>query len=277
MIVFFCFRCAGSINAYDFELKKLEEKLRRVEEILQSQVTTENDTKAIEEQLDTVNTHLQDIQEKVERLEKEVNSTEMRTNDANIEIARLRDRLANLLRNGTKLKSDVENILRSDIRGAFDEILDNQRRSREAEKRVNKSQEVINMVKEQRNKTEMLLAGPPSFEDKHEENNKTSLDISEKIRELLEQVEILNGILCGTPSSQCGGCGVLNCSTCGGPGCNGSMALALEALERAKEAEEAQRMREGQYFTVLKIYFASTSSPGHPHDGVNFRSPWTKK
>lgn len=237
---------AGSINSYDRELQELEDKLKRVEEILKSQVTTENDTKAIEEQLNSVNTKLQNIQEKVERLDSETNSTQMRTEEANIEIDRLRERLANLRRNGTQLKSEVEKILGSDIRGVFEEILKNQMRSREAESKVNDSQEIINMVKDQRNTTEMLLAGPPSFSDKHEENNATFLDISETIRELLEQVDVLNGIVCGTPSSKCGGCGVLNCSTCGGPGCNGSMSLAAEALERAKEAEEAQRMREGR-------------------------------
>ena len=241
---------SGSINAYDFELKVLEDKLERVEEILKNQVTTENDTKAIEEQLVSVNTQLQNIQEKVERLDKEINSTEMRTEEAGIEIGLLRERLAKLLRNGTQLQSDVEKILRSDIRGAFDEILKNQMKSREAERKVNDSQEIIDIVKEQRNKTEMLLAGPPSFSEKYKENNSTFFDISEKIRELLEQVDLLNGIVCGTPSSKCGGCGVLNCSSCGGPDCNGSMALAAEALKRAKEAEEAQRIREGQYFNI---------------------------
>jgi len=242
----------GSINAYDNELKVLEDKLKRVEEILKNQVTTENDTKAIEEQLDSVNSQLQDIQEKVEILDNEVNSTEMRNKEANIEIDRLRERLAELLKDGKQLKSDVEKILRSDIRGAFDEILKNQMRSREAEKKVSDAQEIINMVKDQRNKTEVLLAGPPSFSDKHEENNATFFDISEKIRELLEQVDVLNGIVCGTPSSQCGGCGVRNCSTCGGPGCNGSMSLAAEALERAREAEEAQRMREAKANETLE-------------------------
>lgn len=195
-----------------------------------------------------MNTQLRDIQEKVDTLDKQTNSAELRREDADMEIDRLRQRLENLLRNGTQLKTEVEKLLRSDIRGAFEEVLKNQVRSSEAQKKVNDSQEIINTVREERNKTELLLAGPPSFSDKHEENNATFIDISEKIKELLKQVDVLNGIVCGTPSSKCGGCGVLNCSTCGGPGCNGSMALAVEALERAKEAEEAQRMREGQLF-----------------------------
>lgn len=219
-----------------------------MEAILRNQVTTENDTKALEKQLDSVNTQLRDIQEKVDTLDKQTNSAELRREDADMEIDRLRQRLEKLLRNGTQLKTEVEKLLRSDIRGAFEEVLKNQVRSSEAQKKVNDSQQIINTVREERNKTELLLAGPPSFSDKHEENNATFIDISEKIKELLKQVDVLNGIICGTPSSKCGGCGVLNCSTCGGPGCNGSMALAAEALERAKEAEEAQRMREGQLF-----------------------------
>lgn len=237
----------GSINAYSKELQELEDKLKRVEMLLESQVTTANDTIAIEQQLDSITTQLQTIEEKVEGMDKEVNSTEMRTTEANIEIEELRQRLANLLQNGTRLKTEMEKILGSDIRGASEEILKNQMRSREAEEKVNESQRIIEMSMEQRNKTEQLIAGPPSFDDKHDENTKSLFDISETLEELLAEVDILNGIVCGTPSSQCGGCGVLNCSTCGGPGCNGSMNLAAEALEKAREAEEAQRMRERQY------------------------------
>ena len=218
-----------------------------MEEILRNQVTTENDTKAIEEQLKYVNTRLLDLREKVAKLDNETNSTEIRTKDANIEIERLRERLANLLRNGMQLKSDVDKLRRSDVRGAFEEIVKNQMRSREAQMKVNSSRETVDMIKEQRNKTELLLSGPPSLEEKHDRNNASFIDISEKIKELLKQVDILNGIICGTPSSKCGGCNVLNCSVCGGPGCNGTVALAAEALERAKEAEEALFKKEGLY------------------------------
>lgn len=242
----------GDINTYDPELKELEEKLKRVEEILRNQVTTENDTKAIEEQLKYVNTRLLDLREKVAKLDNETNSTEIRTKDANIEIERLRERLANLLRNGMQLKSDVDKLRRSDVRGAFEEIVKNQMRSREAQMKVNSSRETVDMIKEQRNKTELLLSGPPSLEEKHDRNNASFIDISEKIKELLKQVDILNGIICGTPSSKCGGCNALNCSVCGGPGCNGTVALAAEALERAKEAEEALFKKEAKAIKTLE-------------------------
>jgi len=146
----------------------------------------------------------------------------------------------------------MEKILRSDTRGAYDKILENQMRSREAETKVDISMSIIEMSEEQRNETENLIAGPPSFSDKHGENTASLFDISEKLRELLEQVNILNGIVCGTPMSQCGGCGVLNCSTCGGLGCNGSKDLAAEALEKAIEAERAQRMRESKAKEMLE-------------------------
>ena len=215
--------------------------------LLDNQVTTENDTLVIEKELDSVSMLLENLQEKVEEMDKELNSTEMRTSEANIEIEELRQRLADLLRNGTRLQAEMEKILRSDTRGAYDKILENQMRSREAEAKVNESMSILEMSQRQRNKTENLIAGPPSFSDKHDKNTASLFDISEKLRELLEQVEILNGIVCGTPMSQCGGCGVLNCSTCGGPGCNGSKDLASDALEKAIDAEEAQRMRECEY------------------------------
>ena len=237
----------GSIKGYEYEMKALEEKLKRVEEILKTQVTTENDTKAIEEQLNAANKDIQDLGEKVEKLNKEANTSENRTQEADSEIVKLRERLAKLLRNGTQLKSDVEKLLRSDVRGAYEEILKNQVRSRRAQSKVTDSQETVVLVKEERNKTEILLAGPPSLDEKHDNNNATYIDILEKIKELLKQVDILNGIVCGTPLSKCGGCNALNCSICGGPGCKGSLALAVEAVEEAKAAEEAHRLREGWY------------------------------
>ena len=221
--------------------------MKKVEMILENQATTVNDTIVIEKELDNVNLVLEIVQVKVEKMDEELDSNEMRTSNANIEIQELRQRLADLLRNGTRLQTEMEKILRSDIRGAYDKILENQARSREAESKVVESMSIIDMSQQQRRKTESLIAGPPSFSDKHSENTASLLDISEKLRELLEQVDILNGIVCGTPVSQCGGCGVLNCSTCGGPGCNGSKDLAKDALEKAIEAEEAQRMRECQY------------------------------
>ena len=240
------FSLVGNINAYSKELQELEDKLKRVEMLLDNQVTTENDTMVIEKELDSVNLQLETLQEIVEEMDEELNSTEIRTSEANIEIEKLRQRLADLVRNGTRLQTEMENIFRSDTRGSYDKILENQMRSREAEAKVDESMSIIEMSQRERNKTEKLIAGPPSFSDKHDENTASIFDISEKLRELLEQVEILNGIICGTPMSQCGGCGVLNCSTCGGPGCNGSKDLASDALEKAIDAEEAQRMRESE-------------------------------
>lgn len=243
---------SGSINAYDKDLKELEDKLERVEMILKNQVTTENDTMVLEKELDSIDMQLQEVQDKVDMMKKDVRSSEMRTEDAKTEIQILRERLANLTQGGTQLKSNVEKILRSDIRGAFEEILKNQMRSRQAEARVNESQKILDMSKEQRNITEQLLEGPPSFLDRYDENSGVLFDILDKIRELQKQVGILNGVVCGSPSSKCGGCGVRNCSFCGGPGCNGSLDLAMKAVERAREAEAAQRMREAKANEALE-------------------------
>ena len=214
--------------------------------ILKSQVINENETKAIEDELDVVNSRLRVIQDKVDRMDDELNSTVLRTVEADIEIDRLRRRLANLLQNGEALKSEAEKILGSDIRGAFDQILKNQMRSRDAEKSVNDSEKITDMSRNERGNADRMIEGPPSFGNKHAENTVSLDDINKKIQTLLEQVELLNGVVCGTPSSKCGGCGTLNCSTCGGPGCNGSVELGAEALTMAKKAEEAQRIREGK-------------------------------
>ncbi|EDO39502.1 predicted protein [Nematostella vectensis] len=245
-------KTTGGAYAYDKELKELEEKLKRVQKILDAQKTKENDTKMIEAELDAATKRLREIKENTDRIANEVNSTAVKTHQANDEIARLRKLLNDLLQKADQMKNDILSVRDTNIRGAFEGIKENQRRSREAEKRVNGSLDSIDRATKNRKKIQMTLDGPPSFNQTHTKNQVDLGDLMKRIEELKRNSVELNGIVCGTPASKCGECTATNCSVCGGPGCNGTRNLAQDAVKRAKEAEDAQRMREAKANMTLK-------------------------
>jgi chromosome segregation ATPase len=206
----------------------------------------ENDTKKIEAELDTSEKRLMDIMNITNRVKHEVDSTMTRTSDANKEIMRLRKLLEELLQKGEKLKKEINEVKEKNFRGAFEKIKENQKRSRAAEDRVNGSLHNIDKASTNRKHIQKILEGPPSFNDTHQ-NNKISLDdIFRRIRVLMNQSEMLSAMVCGTPRDKCGWCMADDCGTCGGPGCNGTRSLAMEAVKTAMMAENAQKMREGK-------------------------------
>lgn len=246
---------SGPVNtkAYEKELKALEERLKYVSEILDSQVTTENDTKPIEEQLEAIATRLKEIKNVTDRVDREVDSTILSRTAADIEIERLRQKLKKLIDRGEQLEKDVRSIRDMDARGAYESLKESQRRSRAAEKRVNASEMVLKQSREEMNKQKVLRRETRSgnFMYSHAMNRDNLDDIWRRIRELMRQSELVNGLVCGTPSGKCGGCGPTNCSFCGGPGCFDARNLSEVALRKAIEAEQAMRAREARANATL--------------------------
>ena len=236
-------------KAYEKELKALEERLEYVREILDNQVTSENDTKLIEEHLEAIARRLAEIKNVTDRVGREVSSTISSRTEAEIEIERLRRKLKELIDRGEKLEKDVRSIRDSDARGAYESLTESQRRSRAAERRVNASEIVIRQSKEERNRQEVLRKYMPfgDFGYAHGMLRNDLDNIWRRIRVLMNQSERVNEIVCGTPSEKCGGCGPTNCSFCGGPGCFGARNLSELALRKAIEAEQAMRAREGAF------------------------------
>lgn len=246
MNLFCCFP-GGGIYAYEKELKALEEMLKRVRKILDSQKTMENDTKKIEAELDRSDKRLMDIMNITSQAKDKVNATITRTADANKEIMRLRKMLEELLKKGEKLKKEINDVKEKNFKGAYEKIKENQQRSRAAEKRVNGSLENIDKASKNREHIQKVLTGPPSFNATHQRNKISLDDIFRRIRVLMNQSETLSAMVCGTPRDKCGWCMAKDCGTCGGPGCNGTRSLAMEAVKMAMEAEKAQKMREGKF------------------------------
>ena len=223
----------------------MEKKLRRVREILDSQVTNENSTKKAEAELDMADKRLMDIMNVTELVTKDVEKTINRTSAADEEIIRLRKMLEELLKKGDKLKKDITSIREKEFAGAFDGIKENQRRSRAAEAKVNGSLDDIEIASWNRKYIQTTLNGPPSFNQTHQRNMLDLDGIFRRIRILTNQSETLSAMVCGTPRDKCG-CVEDNCSSCGGPGCNGTRNLAAEAVKMSIKAENALRMKEGK-------------------------------
>ena len=230
---------------YEKEIQELKEKLKKIEIITENQVTSEKDTDAIKDELDSTADIIQDLQDRVLSIEKELETIEVQSKEADAEVEELRERLAKLLRDGEHLKSEIERIRSKDIRRAFEDIQNSHNTSQRAGEVVEDAEALTAKSRETREEIDRLLDGPPAF-DVQANASMTSLDdIQKRIAILINQLDLLNRIVCGADQSECGACGVSDCSACGGPGCNGSIDLARRALARAKEAERAQREREG--------------------------------
>lgn len=239
-----CF-AGGGIYAYDKELASLAKKLQRVREILDSQVTDANSTHKIESELETIDKRLMYVRNVTELVTKSVEGTTNRTSAANSEIDRLRKMLEELLKKGDKLKKEITSIREKEFSGAFDSIKENQRRSRAAEAKVNGSLDNIEKASKNRKHIQSVLDGPPSFNETHQQNKISLDDIFRRIRILTNQSEMLSAMVCGTPRDKCG-CIEEDCSSCGGPGCNGTRSLSMDAVVMAMKAEKALRMKEGK-------------------------------
>lgn len=234
----------GGIYAYEKELDELAKKLKRVREILDSQVTNENSTKKVEAELDMVDKRLLDIANVTELVTKSIENSVNRTLEDNREIDRLRKLLEEMLKKADNLKKEISSIREKEFAGAFDGIKENQRRSRAAEAKVNASMYNIEMAINNRKYIDSALGGSPSFNETHQQNTLSLDDIFRRIRILTNQSEMLSAMVCGTPRDMCG-CIEDECSSCGGPGCNGTRSLSMKAVEMAMKAEDALRMKEG--------------------------------
>ena len=218
-----------------------------------NQRTTENDTQIIEDHLKEISTRLNETTNLIKRIDATVDGTIVKTGLTNKEIEELRRRLKELIMKGDKLEEDVRNIRDSDARGAYESLKESQRRSRATEKRVNASEMVVKQSMGEREMRDNIGKQTPegNFDVTQQQNEVNLDDILKRIQELMRQSDSLNGLVCGTPSEQCGGCGPMNCSFCGGPGCSGVMDLALEAVNKALEAQQAMRTREGKSLFLL--------------------------
>lgn len=192
-----------------------------------------------------IDKRLMDITNVTELVMDKVDKSVNRTSDANREIERLRKILEGLLKKADDLRKKITSIREKEFTGAFDGIKENQRRSRAAEAKVNGSMSNIETATNNRKYIDSKLNGSPSFNETHQKNRLSLDDIFRRIRVLRNQSDMLSEMVCGTPRDKCG-CLEDDCSSCGGPSCNGTRSLSMQALDMAMKAENALRMKEGK-------------------------------
>uniref|UniRef100_A0A7N6BZT2 Laminin, beta 2 (laminin S) n=1 Tax=Anabas testudineus TaxID=64144 RepID=A0A7N6BZT2_ANATE len=134
--------------------------------------------------------------------------------------------------------------------GAYDSIRSSYNKSRDAERRANESTttkpSTVSQSADTRRRTERLIAAKKDdFNRKNAANKRALGDLNTKAQGL--DMKKINEKVCGSPGdapcgeSPCGGAGCRDDEGnrhCGGLNCNGAVAAADNALERAKHAEK---------------------------------------
>uniref|UniRef100_A0A673C8J1 Laminin subunit beta-2-like n=1 Tax=Sphaeramia orbicularis TaxID=375764 RepID=A0A673C8J1_9TELE len=134
--------------------------------------------------------------------------------------------------------------------GAYDSIRSSYNKSRDAERRANESTttkpSTVSQSADTRRRTERLIAAKKDdFNRKNAANKRALGDLNARTQVL--DIKKINEKVCGAPGdapceeSPCGGAGCRDDEGnrhCGGLNCNGAVAVADNALERAKHAEK---------------------------------------
>jgi len=188
-----------------------------------------------------------------------VQQTEKRNKNANDELDNLDIRFYKLKVKAENFKTNVTKLIESNIGGALNSTRDSLKRSRNAQKSVDDSEEKLKQSKKLRKKIKKeIIMGEPEFEVLDKENNELVDNLTKSIDNLESELKELNKMLCGG-SEECGSCTADGCNTCGGSNiessgnCTGAKNLAANALKIATEAKEKLLKKKGQ---LLRFNFS---------------------
>ena len=221
---------------YETDLKRLEDILRRIREILGNRTTYPKHVEDIQKRISEGKERIVKLIQTTNKTQEDLESTESRTKIAKKEIEKLRDflqRLSVLIeqygRNLTDVKDEIPHELVNSTRAS----LVKSTKALDISENVRKT-----LMESQKERFEI--------EKKLPDYNSRKKRISEKLdRYLLEfgnlddLIAKVNRLVCGLPGDGCGGCNSTGCVNCGGSGCDGATTLAKKALETAKMAERA--------------------------------------
>eukprot|EP00794_Sanderia_malayensis_P006149 gene6149-6855_t len=230
---------------YDIELENLKEMLKEIEKMVENRTLNAEDVNKFRRELDLFRKNLTGITARSATIFKSLRNTTERNIRANEELDRLAKYGAQLVAKGKQLRMNMTDIAYGDVAYAYNVTLKSQKRSKEAQATVDKADKTLNQSMESRNKMENeVVNANPRFDDLHMKNQWMLGNLTSKLSELQKMLNRTNAMLCGSAKS-CGGCNPVGCGKCGGAGCRGVRNLAQNALESAKQAEEAMRRKEG--------------------------------
>uniref|UniRef100_A0A7N6BLQ8 Laminin, beta 2 (laminin S) n=1 Tax=Anabas testudineus TaxID=64144 RepID=A0A7N6BLQ8_ANATE len=241
----------GLTGAYEKIFKDLEEKLAQVQGIVNARNATAAAVATLMELTEDLRyAQIGETTDNLNRLEGDLTIVQDSNSEASKDLSDLEREAREIKLTSEELHHQLDVLKNSNFLGAYDSIRSSYNKSRDAERRANESTttkpSTVSQSADTRRRTERLIAAKKDdFNRKNAANKRALGDLNTKAQGL--DMKKINEKVCGSPGdapcgeSPCGGAGCRDDEGnrhCGGLNCNGAVAAADNALERAKHAEK---------------------------------------
>ncbi|XP_038867517.1 laminin subunit beta-2-like [Salvelinus namaycush] len=248
----------GLTGAYEKAFRDLEEKLARVQGIVNARNTTTEAVSSLMELIEDLRSQIGETTDVLNHLEGDLTSVGNSNVEASNELSALEREAKELNLTSDQLHRQLDILKNSNFLGAYESIRSSYNKSRDAERRANQSTtttpSTVSQSADTRRKTERLIsAKKDDFNRKNAANKRALGDLNAKAQTL--DMKKINEKVCGAPGdspcveSHCGGAGCRDDEGnrhCGGLNCNGAVAMAENALEKSKHAEKELNVAMGE-------------------------------
>lgn len=239
----------GLTRAFERKFKDLEDKLAQAREIVNARNATAEAVTILMGMIEDLRGQIGDTTDTLNQLEGDLTAVQDSNYEASNALSTLDREAKELKLNSDQLNRQLDILKNSNFLGAYDSIRASYNTSRNAENRANKSTtdvpSTVSQSADTRRKTERLIAAKKDdFNRKNTANRRSLTELNAKAQ--LLDIKKINEKVCGAPGdapcgdSPCGGAGCRDDEGrrhCGGLNCKGAAAVASNALDRSKHAE----------------------------------------
>ncbi|XP_063797170.1 laminin subunit beta-2-like isoform X2 [Pseudophryne corroboree] len=241
---------SGVAGTYRKNFQGIKDKLAKARRIVNARNATVESVTNLMKIMDHLRNKISESTETLTQLEGELTNVQDENFDANHDLAELERDARSLNMTASERAHQLDVLKNSNFLGAYDSIHQSYAQSRAAEQLVNASSisvpSPVSDSAKAREKTEQLIIQKrDNFNRKNAANRRALNDLTAKTETL--DLKNINEKVCGATGdlpcaeSTCGGAGCRDDEGkrhCGGSTCNGAVATANDALDRAKHAEE---------------------------------------
>ncbi|XP_028308576.1 laminin subunit beta-2 isoform X2 [Gouania willdenowi] len=268
----------GLIGPYEKAFKDLEEKLAQAQGIVNARNATAAAVATLMELIEELRAQIGETTDTLNRLEGDLTIVQDSNTEASKDLSALEREAKELNLTSEELHRQLDILKNSNFLGAYDSIRTSYNQSRDAEQRANDFTasrfSAVSQSADTRRRTERLIAAKKDdFQRKNGANKRSLGELSSRVQGL--DMKNINEKVCGAPGdapcgeSPCGGAGCQDDEGkphCGGLNCNGAVAAADNAMERAKHAEKelskAMEEVEGLFIQVTEAKTKAEDAKG---------------
>ncbi|XP_074646812.1 laminin subunit beta-1-like [Tubulanus polymorphus] len=249
-------KTTGAPGAFEKEFKAMEDNLEEVKMILHNTNVSFNDINELQMKLEKLRKNLTDSDEILNTIDDKLTNNTLDIAATNNRVENIKERLIALKKTAEELKANATDIRDSNVEGAYQSILESQRRSQAAQYKVDNTASATGRSAQLRQITQDILDRDQDAFDEQVETNKKTLDrIEDHLGNMNGRIGDLNEMVCGAPGSPCDElCGGAGCGTCGGGlVCDkGAVTKADGAVDWSEKAEKTLDEKEKEGSKILE-------------------------